>query len=307
MISIVIPTYNRRVLLARAIDSVLKQTLQAFEVIVVDDGSTDGTEVLFTETYSDPRIRYDRLQENQGVHKARNRGIDLARGEYLTFLDSDDELMSHALATVVAPMKESTIGMVMAPYRLSDGELTGFNREEDGELAFEDLLCARDVRASKVYFVALRRSTVGNIRWSVKYLQFLFFRYVGIKTRIYYSAEPVAIYHKGSDSHSVSTLRNKADSALSIERAVALSKFLDDFGSQILTHCPQRYGYYGYGAAVGLLLAGDVDKARHLARESMRLQMRPRYVFFYIFTLMPFSSKLLAGLFSLKALVQKIR
>jgi len=87
LISVIIPVYNAADYLAPAIDSVLAQTYPAIEIIVIDDGSTDGsTEVsrLYTE-----KIRYIR-QTNQGVSAARNRGILEARGEYIAFLDADD-------------------------------------------------------------------------------------------------------------------------------------------------------------------------------------------------------------------------
>jgi glycosyltransferase involved in cell wall biosynthesis len=86
-ITVIIPTHNRRDTLARALDSVLAQTMQPTEVIVVDDGSSDDTRRLVAGY---PRVRY-LYQENAGVSSARNLGIEAARGEWLAFLDSDDE------------------------------------------------------------------------------------------------------------------------------------------------------------------------------------------------------------------------
>lgn len=85
--SVIIPAYNRYQLLKRAIDSVLNQTFRDFELVVVDDGSTDETPGVATEY--EGRITYIR-QDNGGVSKARNRGIHLARSPYIAFLDSDD-------------------------------------------------------------------------------------------------------------------------------------------------------------------------------------------------------------------------
>ncbi len=87
MISVIIPSFNRGYILTEAIDSVLAQTYQNFEIIVVDDGSTDNTREILTP-YKD-RIRYF-YQENQGVAAARNKGIEEAKGEFIAFLDSDD-------------------------------------------------------------------------------------------------------------------------------------------------------------------------------------------------------------------------
>lgn len=89
LISVVIPTYNRKEKLPECIESVLSQSYKNIEVIVVDDASTDGTEELFTQL-SDKRVRYLRYEKNQGACHARNYGASYARGEVLAFQDSDD-------------------------------------------------------------------------------------------------------------------------------------------------------------------------------------------------------------------------
>ena len=87
-VSVIIPTYNRSHCLGDAIDSVLAQTHKNLEIIVVDDGSTDGTKDI-VRSYGWP-VKYI-YQTNQGVSAARNRGIKEARSEWIAFLDSDDE------------------------------------------------------------------------------------------------------------------------------------------------------------------------------------------------------------------------
>lgn len=91
--SLIIPSYNRAATLGRAIESILQQSYRAFEIIVVDDGSTDQTRQLL-ESY--PQVTYY-YQVNQGVSAARNRGAEMATGDWLIFLDSDDELLPPAL------------------------------------------------------------------------------------------------------------------------------------------------------------------------------------------------------------------
>ena len=87
-VSVVIPTYNRQRLVQDTIDAVLRQTFEDFELIVIDDGSTDDTRQALQDRYG-ARIRYE-YQENQGESVARNHGIALASGEYIAFVDSDD-------------------------------------------------------------------------------------------------------------------------------------------------------------------------------------------------------------------------
>jgi GT2 family glycosyltransferase len=122
LVSVILPTFQRRRLVCSAIESVLAQTFQDFELIVVDDGSTDGTAEELA-AYNG-RIRF-RRQQNRGVAAARNLGLRLARGEIVAFLDSDDRWLPDHLE-VVTTMLERQPGSVLAStcpsYRISDCE-----------------------------------------------------------------------------------------------------------------------------------------------------------------------------------------
>ncbi len=99
ILSVIIPAYNRATVLPQAIKSVFAQGFEDLEVIVVDDASGDNTQSVITAmAQSDPRIVYIRHPHNQGGAAARNTGIERARGEYIAFLDSDDEWLPHKLA-----------------------------------------------------------------------------------------------------------------------------------------------------------------------------------------------------------------
>jgi glycosyltransferase involved in cell wall biosynthesis len=100
VVSVIIPTYNRARFVGQAIQSVLDQTFQDFELIVVDDGSTDNTRTV-VEEFTDPRIRYIH-QENMGISGTRNTGIRNARARYIAFLDSDDIWLPRLLESQVA-------------------------------------------------------------------------------------------------------------------------------------------------------------------------------------------------------------
>lgn len=94
LVSIVIPTYNRPHLLNRAVESALAQTVKEIEVIVIDDGSSPPVDL---PEY--PSLRVERQQTNRGIAITRNHGARTAKGRWITYLDDDDELMPHAIAT----------------------------------------------------------------------------------------------------------------------------------------------------------------------------------------------------------------
>lgn len=103
-LSVCIPTYNCKQFLQRALDSVYLQAFSDYEILIVDDGSTDGTEqMLEANGFAGRYYRFDRM----GQQAARNKLIELARGEYITFLDSDDELLPDALGILWTMMEEN--------------------------------------------------------------------------------------------------------------------------------------------------------------------------------------------------------
>lgn len=122
--SIIVPTYNRDTLLKRAIDSILAQTFKEFELIIVDDGSTDNTKELIKH-YEDNRIVYI-YQENGGINSARNKALKNARGEYIAFCDSDDSWFPEKLEKHMQKYLEDREIKVVY-------DLTGIIREENGE------------------------------------------------------------------------------------------------------------------------------------------------------------------------------
>jgi len=95
-VSVIIPVYNREIELKRAIKSVLNQSFQDFEIIVIDDGSSIDIKRIIEEFNSD-RLVYLRNEKNKGISFSRNRGISLAKGDLIAFLDSDDEWLKDKL------------------------------------------------------------------------------------------------------------------------------------------------------------------------------------------------------------------
>jgi glycosyltransferase involved in cell wall biosynthesis len=106
LVSIVIPTYNRARFIGQAVTSALNQTYRELEVIVVDDGSTDNTQSILS-TFEDTRLQIVRLEKNSGRSRARNIALRAARGEYMSFLDSDDYYLPGKIELQVKYLKEN--------------------------------------------------------------------------------------------------------------------------------------------------------------------------------------------------------
>lgn len=107
LVSVVIPTFNRSTFLVRAIKSVLNQTYKNFELIVVDDGSTDDTELQLQQFIANNSIQYFK-KSNGGVASARNFGITKAQGHWYSFLDSDDEWLPNKLQDQISFLKANS-------------------------------------------------------------------------------------------------------------------------------------------------------------------------------------------------------
>ena len=128
-VSVCIPTYNRKTYLQQTIESVKAQTYRDYEIVIVDDGSTDGSGEMIKKL--DCPIRYY-WQENAGLPKTRNRLIRLARGKYISFLDSDDLLVPDALERLVAVAKtQSQDVIVYGPYLRMDQDGNIFGRVKE--------------------------------------------------------------------------------------------------------------------------------------------------------------------------------
>jgi len=139
-VSVIIPTYNSARYVAEAVDSVLRQSFDDFEVIVIDDGSTDDTQSVMSR-YGSP-VRYIR-QKNGGVSRARNRGIEESRSRYVAFLDADDTWFPNKLEKQMAAIRnQPSHRACYSAFLVVDSCLTPIevNRSKRHLTALEDLL-----------------------------------------------------------------------------------------------------------------------------------------------------------------------
>src|SRR5690554_713750 len=132
LVSIIIPTYNRAHLIGETLDSVLAQTYQNWECIVVDDGSTDNTEeVMAAYIAKDARFQYHHRPKDRlpGGNAARNYGFEVSRGEYVNWFDSDDLMLSDFIESSIQILLSNKVDLVLFDFKY-------FN-DETGEITFD--------------------------------------------------------------------------------------------------------------------------------------------------------------------------
>jgi len=145
-LSIVIPIYNKEAYVEACLKSLLEQDFQDFELIAVDDGSTDGSGDLCDRMAAkDQRIRVIH-QKNGGVTAARRRGVEEARGRYIMFVDADDMLLPHAMRVLHAAIEETQADEVVGCYVTQKGRLGDSGRRgwQDPFSMIDDLLAVRN-------------------------------------------------------------------------------------------------------------------------------------------------------------------
>ena len=205
LVSIVIPTYNRAGTLGRALDSVLAQTYTNFEIIIVDDGSTDGTSDLLKK-YADPRIRVIRHVKNRGVTAAKNTGLDQIKGDWFCTLDSDNEIIPETLEEMLRiplEMDPQIEGVVCNCIDSVTKQFTGQKLTRDGYLDF-----ATRMNAQGEFWGITKTSVLGKERFNENlpgYENTLWYK-IYEKSLRYYVHKGYQIYHtEGDDRITVST------------------------------------------------------------------------------------------------------
>jgi len=221
----------------------LNQSFRDLELIIVDDGSTDGTGEILKD-YTDDRIRVVVHGNNRGVAAAKNTGLDNARGDWIGILDSDDEYLPGALERLVDRIKsisaDEKLGTIIGNSVRQDGSLTGFGVAEDGFIPYEDLISGR-VRGEFTGLIS--RAVLGASRLDERLLSFESTLWLELYKRssTYYIHFPARIYHVGAADQlsSFTTIAARTSQML-----YGYSVMLEKHGADFLKYCPERYGYY---------------------------------------------------------------
>jgi glycosyltransferase involved in cell wall biosynthesis len=204
-VSVVITTHNRKALAQQAIDSVLNQTFSDYEIIVVDDGSMDGTGAALKARYGD-RIRYS-WQEPQGPSASRNRGLAEANGTFIAFLDDDDVYLPQMLEVATALLESMPeVGLVgVQGYSLTEcGQLIpelARRRTQSGDIEPEELLFHWPILTSNMVTRRAVLTQIGGYDPNISHSEDcdLYARILA-RWRIYFLAEPLMAFRQGDYS-----------------------------------------------------------------------------------------------------------
>lgn len=289
LVSIIIPTYNRKEYIQQAIDSVIVQTYPHYEIIVIDDGSTDGTGEALVARYDD-RITYYR-QENQGESVARNWGINVARGKYVGFLDDDDIYLPRMLEVTIEILEQHPdIGFVSVQYYVTNeaGDILYtplLSNSCDGYITAEEFLLGDSTVPSNSI---LRRKVIdqaGYFDTTIRYGEDAeFFRKIFAQFRAYFLAEPLMAMRVGEARQSGRILDPAKAKLRFDDQTAALSRIEDD--PVFVPYIPKLCGLINANYAFNLIANGETSKAEPILK--------------HVFTLEPsdwFYKEIMCGLF----------
>ena len=228
LISIIVPIYNTEKYLRQCLDSILNQTYTNFEVLLVNDGSTDSSGMICQEyVENDSRFRYFE-KENGGASSARNLGLERSGGAYITFIDSDDWVEPNYLDVLYTALKENDTDVAISTYKrfAQDGVfyLRSYSREDDEFLnigtrsrdSFLEILPRLGELDHSFYSISsklIKREIIGNLLFDeqVSYaedLNFFFYLYLGVES-VVYVRDYTYVYrtHDASTSQNVNELQ----------------------------------------------------------------------------------------------------
>jgi glycosyltransferase involved in cell wall biosynthesis len=268
-VSIIIATYNRANTLSRAVDSVVKQELTDWELIIVDDGSTDNSRAII-ESYvgNDIRIRAAYHERNLHVHAAKNTGFNLMRGEWFTTLDSDDEMVPTALSTML--MAAGTLGRDVDAIECNcldttTGMFSGRGLDRDQWLDFK----TQATKCTGGFWGITKRSMLGSTRFNPQLrggAESVLWWKIGKDAKRYYIHKALLVYHtEGTDR--ITT----GNSSLNVEDRICFYRELaseTEYLSMMRLYQPGEYATIERNIAISLAVAGRRAEAWKAFREA---------------------------------------
>lgn len=281
LVSVVLTTYNRRSILPRALESLLNGTYQNFEIVIIDDASSDGTQE-YGQSLRDPRIRYIRMPENGGVLRARNRGFNEVRGNIVAILDDDDELVPEALDTVVREFaRTESAGVELLWFDCVDvesGQVSGVMPRKNGPLAFADYLRG-DIHGD--FWLVFRRSAIADYRFDERLKAHESLLWLRIH-RTHKAWHVPAMLCKKYRQHGLPRL---CDVDVRVDQlphtTLAMQQFVQEFGTDLAALAPRVLG--GKLAYLGLhqMAIADFSSGRASILRSLHYRFSLKYLMLY--------------------------
>jgi glycosyltransferase involved in cell wall biosynthesis len=294
-ISVVIPLYNKGPYIQRALDSVLNQTIQNIEIVVVDDGSTDNGAFL-VQKCKDERVKFVE-QENAGVSAARNRGVTHSRGNFIAFLDADDEWMPVHLETLLRLRERyPEAGMYSTAYQIADttgiigtpkyqaippfpweGILPNFFLSAAGELPVN----ASVVGIPKAVFLELGGFQQG--RWWGEDID-LFGR-IALEYPVAFSWTVGAVYHHDAGNRACDKVPELTEQpfVITARKALAKGEVPEEIKQDLVDFVAKLEIYRAYG----ILKSGNPKAARGIVKPLATVRFRRDKWYVYLLTLFP--------------------
>lgn len=274
-LSVIIASYNHENYINKTLQSVENQTFQDFEIIMIDDGSTDSTVDVAKSVSSRAKII---TQKNQGVDAARNRGIGLAEGEYVCFIDSDDKEIPDRFERQVKKLdNDPELGLVFADVLIIDSEEKVIAKMSDvypvleGNVAerlitdycfipFATVMVRRDMFDRTGLFEA-HRQAMGHTKWIE----------IAHISKTYYDPKPLACWRKHKTNTSRATKKEDYYEWTRIELTKVLEKYPDlrqAIGEKAIN---KRFAKSHFLTGFYLAAEGDINKARHYYYKALKM------------------------------------
>ncbi|MGN1342938.1 MAG: glycosyltransferase [Traorella sp.] len=253
LVSIIVPVYNAQKSIVQCVDSILKQSYSHFELLLIDDGSSDNSPMILDEyAASDSRIKVVH-QKNAGVSFSRNLAIQMAQGEYLQFVDADDWLLEDATKTLIETMYKYSCDMVICDfYRVIDNRIESKGSiQKEGLLTREEFALFMMEKPADFYYGVLwnklyKKSIIQenqiymeeDISWSEDFIFNL--NYIRYVNHIYVSQVPIYYYVK--TKHSLTS--QGVNFAKTVQMKVTVFEYYHKFFKDILSE--EDYEKYKY-------------------------------------------------------------
>jgi glycosyltransferase involved in cell wall biosynthesis len=281
--SIIMPTYNRANLLPRAVASVLSQTYQNFELIIINDGSPDNTEEVI-KSFTDKRIVKLKHEKNRGVYAGINTGLDSVKGEFITLLGDDDELYPDALENVFSKINEyHPKGFKVFWFDSFEVDLKKVNsdRKDEGIISYKDLLCD-NIKIDPCFFVdanLFRQKRIEEKTWKDSGTMWLDFYKENFKYLPLYVPKAICKTRLMQGSH----LSHPEASLGNVLGVIFAQKFfLSTYGKELKKLCPNRCGERMAMLGFYQIMHGEKTDGRKNILESFKYKFSIKYGILFI-------------------------